>query len=305
MLRDHWREFPQELSSIDEIPAPLREHLSSHLAAPADPIHMYSIPQPRGFWDWFHDTAPRNTVFLLKPDAIVIARENQEGHAVVEQCAIKDVIAIEAGTVLLNSWLTVTAANSHATHAYRLDYGTIFERSFRDSILWLRALTGENAGTPPHHLWRMPGEEHIKALPIKFNNAARSYWLDGESALTTCFIAPLYAPGRFVRQLRRNYSCATAVVVSNCEVCIITEQAMTGTGRWGQSWRFCPLAKIAAIEVVDAKTFPELHLRLSVDVARPDARPQCDFNVPFDPAQQDEIDRLIKVVERCRLAGRG
>jgi hypothetical protein len=299
MLRDHWREFPRELSSIDEIPVALRDELSSHLAAPAEPIHMYLIPQPRGFWDWFHDAPPRSTVFLLTPDEVVIARENQDSRAVVEQCAVKDLIAVEVGTILLNSWLNVTAANSHTTQAFRLEYGTIFERSFRDSILWLRALTGMEAPTPPRHVWRMPGEEYIKTLPIKFNNAARNYWLDGESALTTCFIPPLFAPGRVFARLQRIYSCATAIVVSDCEVCIITEQAMSGAGRWGQSWRFCPLAKIAALEVVDAQPYPQLHVSLCVDMAKSDERPRCDINVPFDPAQRTEIDRLIGIVEQC------
>jgi hypothetical protein len=302
MLRDHWREFPREISSVDEIPESLREGLSSHLGPEQDPIHTYLIPQPRSFWDWFHDAPPRNNIFLLKPDEVVIAREKPDDQIAIERCAVKDVIAVEVGTILLNSWLNVTAANSHTTHEFRLEYGTIFERHFRDSILWLRALTGKGAHTPPRHLWRMPGEEHIKTLPIKFNNAARSYWLDGESALATCFIPPLYLPGRILPKLRRNYSCATALVVSDCEVCVIIEQAMTGAGRWGQSWRFCPFAKIAAIEVVANEPYPELRLSLCVDVAEPAARPRCDLNVPFDPAQRGEIDRLIAVVDRCRSA---
>jgi hypothetical protein len=302
MLRDHWREFPHEIGSVDEVPAPLRGELSSHLAPHEDPIHMYLIPQPRSFWDWFHDAPPRNNVFLLKSDEIVIARENQDGGAVVEQCALRDVLAVEVGTILLNSWLIVTAANSHTTRSHRLEYGTIFERSFRDSILWLRALTGERATTPPRHLWRMPGEEHIKALPIKFNNAARSYWLDGESALATCFVPALYLPGRIFARLRRNFSCATAIVVSDREVCVITEQAMSGAGRWGQSWRFCPLAKIAALEVVNAAMYPELHVSLCTDAAEAVDRPRCDLNVPFDPAQRSEIDNLIVLIKRCRAA---
>jgi hypothetical protein len=304
MLRDHWREFPRELNSIEEIPTVLRAAPYAHLTTPQSLIHLYLVPQPRGFWEWFHDAPPRNTVFLLGPDKIVIARERPDGSAGVESCALQDVIAVEVGTILLNSWLNLTVADSHLTQEFRLEYGTIFERTFRDSILWLRMLTGEDQPAPPHHQWRMPGEEHIKTLPIKFNNAARNYWLDGESAVATCFVRPLSVPGRVIRRLQRSYSCATALVVSNREVCVITEQAMSGAGRWGQSWRFCPLAKIVTLQIVDGQPFPHLLLSLCADSAQgmdgQGAGPLCNISVPFDPVQRSEIAHLIEVVAQCR-----
>ena len=308
MLRDHWREFPRELSSIEEIPAVLRDPPSAHLAAPESLIHVYLVPQPRGFSDWFHDAPPRNTVFLLGPDQVVIARERPDGGARVESCALQNVIAMEVGTILLNSWLNLTVADSHATQEYRLEYGTIFERTFRDSILWLRTLTGDGRPTPPHHQWRMPGEERIKTLPIKFNNATRNYWLDGESVLATCFIKPLSVSGRVIKRLRRTFSCATALVVSDREVCVITEQAMSGAGRWGQSWRFCPLSKIATLEIVDGQPFPHLLLSLCAKSAQAvddqGAHPRCDISVPFDPDQESEIAHLIEIVAQCQKLAR-
>jgi hypothetical protein len=308
MLRDHWREFPRELSSIEEIPAVLRTPLETHLATMESLIHLYLVPQPRGFWEWLHDAPPRNTVFLLRSDQIVIARERPDGSAGVESFALRNVIAVEVGTILLNSWLNLTVADSHTTQEHRLEYGTIFERTFRDSILWLRMLTGEGSPTTPHHQWRMPGEEHIKALPIKFNNAARNYWLDGESVLATCFVKPLSVPGRVIKRLQHNCSCATALVVSDREVCVITEQAMSGAGRWGQSWRFCPLSKITTLEIVDGQPFPHLLLSLCADspqaIGDQGARPLCDICVPFDPDQRSEIARLIEIVAQCRKTTR-
>ena len=312
MLRDHWREFPRELGSIDEIPAGLRESLDPYLIPQEDLIHTYLIPQPRGFWDWFHDAPPKNSVFVLTPNEVAIARERPDGSVGVEHCSMNDLLSVEVGTILLTSWLKLTVADSEATEEFRLEYGTVFERSFRDSILWLRALTGQACETPPRHQWRMPGEDFIKSLPIKFNNAARSYWIEGERALTTCFINPLSVPVRFFSRFRRNYACATAIVVSDRDVCVITEQAMSGAGRWGQSWRFCPLCKIADIAVVEAEPFPRLHLSLCVArerTATTASRPRCEVDVPFDPAQRGEIEALIALVEGIptvggRLAGR-
>ncbi len=305
MLRDHWREFPRELNSIDEVPPHLRRDIGPDLDLKQDVIHTYLIPQPRGFWDWFHDAPPRNDIFLLKPNEIIIARERADDGVLIEQCALKDVISVEVGTVLLNSWLNLTVANSHSTHEYRVEYGTIFERQFRDSILWLRALTGKGTTTPPRHLWRMPGEECIRSLPIKFNNAARNYWLEGESALATCFVPPIFAPHRVFARLRHNYSRATAIVVSDCEVSVITEQAMSGSGRWGQSWHFCPLKRLSRMEVVPKEPYPELHISLCVDATAPTSRPSCDLFVPFEPAQRSEIDRLLAVIENCRAPASG
>jgi len=172
MPRDHWREFPRELDSFEQLPRKILTPLRSHLPSEDQVIRLYLIPQQRGFWEWFHDAPPRNSVFCLTSAEILIAREERDKIVGVEHFKIEDVLAFQVGTVLLRSWLKLTVLHQGETEDITLPFGTVFGRQFRDAILWLRALT-QTGYEVPRHAPRMPGEEHIKALPLKFNNAAR------------------------------------------------------------------------------------------------------------------------------------
>lgn len=296
MLRDHWREFARELASVDEIPPALREALGPHLPAHEDTIHLFLIPQPRGFWDWFRDNPPRNSVFILSQDhRITVASERSDGVD-LSSCAVDNVMAMEVGTVLLNSWVTLTHSEAGHSDQVRLEYGTVFERTFRSAVLWMRAMNVPDPQLPPRHLWRMPGEEYVQALPLKFNNAARNYWLDGETAVDACFVAPLTVRGPVLRRIHLAYSTATAVVLSDFELLIIKEAGSNGPGRWGQTWHFCPLSKIKAMEITASEPYPQLRVRLAhnASLGRLDSEKSlAEIAVPFPPEQRAEMDRIL------------
>ena len=305
MLRDHWREFPRELDAPEQLPPPMLRILQEHISNENEIIHLYLIPQPRGFWDWFHDAPPRNSIFCLTPQLILIAREEPTGAHSTEVCLIEDILAFEIGTVLLRSWITLSVRSREIMRKITLQYGTVFSRQFRDSILWLRALL-QPGNQPPRHAWRMPGEEHISALPLKFNNAARSFWLDGEIALASCFISPLTRSMRIINRLQRPYSNATAIVVSNEEVCVIEEQTQSATGRWGQTWHFFSLGHISSSETITGERFPAVHFQLCDGgaLSRPTTatgNPVLDVQIPFAPNQQHDIDRVLAAVNTQRV----
>ena len=308
MLRDHWREFPREIDSLEKVVPPVERFIQTRIASEAKIIHLYVIPQTRGFWDWFHDAPPRSNFFCLTRKEVLIAQEQQDASYTFEVCPIADILAFEVGTVLLKSWITFATIAEGEIRRTTLNYGTTFSRQFRDSILWLRALT-QLRDRPPVHAWRMPGEEHISALPLKFNNAARNYWLDGETALASCFIAPVTQPRRLLDRLRVPSATATAIVVSDEEVCIIEEQGHSATGRWGQIWRFFPLDRIAGSDVSPEERFPAVRLQLRHAAspplgAAPDPR-SLDIRIPFQPSQQPEIDRVLRVMHAQCLRGTG
>jgi hypothetical protein len=309
MPRDHWREFPRELDSFEQLPGDILTPLRSHLPSEDQVIRLYLIPQQRGFWDWFHDAPPRNTVFCLTSAEILIAREDRDKSVGVEHFKVKDVLAFQVGTVLLRSWLKMTLLRQGETEDILLSYGTVFGRQFRDAILWLRALI-QTDHEEPQHAWRMPGEGHIKALPLKFNNAARAYWLAGESALASCFIEPLTTSPPIFRLLRRSYADATAIVLSDQAICVISEQGRSGAGKWGQVWHFCSLDHIADADIIEEDEFPEVRLRLATlpshrtHHARPKQRNDATLRIPFDPQQRSDIERMLLTLEDCRTAKR-
>ena len=309
MPRDHWREFPRELESFEQLPGNILTTLKSHLPSEDQVIRLYLIPQQRGFWDWFHDAPPRNSVFCLTSAEIFIAREERDKTFGVEHFKIEDVLAFQVGTVLLRSWLKMTVLHHGETEDIILSYGTVFGRQFRDAILWLRALT-QTDHEEPRHAWRMPGEGHIRALPLKFNNAARAYWLAGESALASCFIEPLTTSPPIFRFLRRSYADATAIVLSDQAICVISEQGRSGAGKWGQVWHFCPLDHIADADIIELDVFPELRLRLATLPSQcthhAHSKPGNDviLRIPFDPQQRPDIERMLLMLEDCRTANR-
>lgn len=291
--RDHWREFPRELTSIDEVPDVLRDALGSRLPPPDRIVYSFLIPQPRSFWDWFRDNPPRNTVFILTADErVLIAREGVR-EADVTECALGNVISMDVGTILLNSWLTLAYATQGGVEEIRLEYGTIFERSFRKAVLWMRAVSAPDPLLPPQHVWRMPGEECIRSLPIKFNNAARNYWLSGETALDACFIAPISTQERGFGWRRRTIPPA-AIVVSDHGTLVIKEQSATGPGRWGQTWHFCPLTRIQSIRIEQEHLLP--HLRIQLALA--EGGPIRDLWVPFGEGERQEVERVVAHLQR-------
>lgn len=306
MLRDHWREFAREIQSYDEIPESHLQVMTPILPSLDQVLHMYIIPQQRGFWEWFNDAPPRNSLFVLSRKEVIVAKETRSGID-VQRCELKDLITFEVGTILLNSWIKLIAANTHALHRINLEYSTVFERDFRHSILWLRTLCDQAQDTP-RHAWKMPGEEHIRALPLKFNNAARNYWLQGESALGTCFIKPLTIPMPLYRRMQRTYAAATALVVSTYELCVIAEQGLSYSGRWGQTWHFCSLKQISGLEIIDQKPFPKLQVSLTRapwqegEEGTASSPIQEALDIPFDSAQRAEIENIIRTVKELQKA---
>jgi len=309
MPRDHWREFPRELDSFEQLPRKILTPLRSHLPSEDEVIHLYLIPQQRGFWEWFHDAPPRDSVFCLTSAETLIAREEHDKTVSIEHFKIEDVLTFQVGTVLLRSWLKLTLLHQGETKDITLQYGTVFGRQFRDAILWLRALIRMGYEVP-RHAWRMPGEEHIKALPLKFNNAARAYWLTGESALASCFINPLTTSPPICRLLRRTYANATAIVLSDQGICVIKEQGRSGAGKWGQVWHFCSLDHIADADIIELEEFPELRLRLDTLPSRgthhscQNQRSDVTLRIPFDPQQRSDIEHILPILENGRIASR-
>jgi len=304
MLRDHWREFPQVLNSIEQIPSAIRAALGLDLPKEAHIIHIYLIPQQRGFWEWFRDEAPRTDVFVLTSQEILIGQENQDKTITAARFKIEDIVTFEVGTILLRSWIKFKLAGNCPTKEITLEFETIFQRQFRHSILWLRHLLSHSSQSP-EHAWRMNGEEHIKSLPLKFNNAARNYWLLGESALASCFIRPSTQRQPMYKRLFQTEIHSAAIVVSNEQVCVINEQGGSSTSRWGQIWHFYSHDRIATCNIMEMEKKHLWELRFSLKQPLSNSGPSslksspefADMAITFAPQQLSEVKHILRVIE--------
>ena len=287
-------DFPYRVEQIDELPSQVREKLKQGLSAGEKPLHMFAMPRQR---DWFQmalGLPAEYSYFFLTDRQILVIHDLKKGLR-TESCLISSLAYFEIGTVLLNSWLRFVPSPDSNEKQIKLPYNTVFGREIRSAAICLRALTLGLQNQPERIFEGIVGLELIRSLPLKFNNMSREYWLKDEAALSVAFVPAIWVPR--LRYFRRVYSFATALILTDKQLLIVTEQGVEGSaGKYGETWMFCPLTHIRQLSVGNVLEYPLGLFQLGVGPSTPSET----INIPFPPESEHDIRDLAGAVDRLR-----
>ncbi len=285
---------PYRLSSVDELPTRIQQHLWAQLSDDESPLYLCVMPRERSWLQMVLGISKEFTFFVLTPKQVMLIHDTPKGQE-VQACRVDELTYFEAGMILLNSWFKAPPSVTTASGPIYVRYNSVFEREFHAAILYLRKLTLGLDLEIEGVFSEMPGEPLLQALPIKFNNVSRRYWLRGEAALSALLVPVIRTP--YLRYFRRVYSFATAIILTNWQVLLVIEQGSEGSaGKYGQAWLFCPLSHIATVSLDDTPAYGLRALRLELQAGSR----QDTVEAPYPPEMEGDFQRFVEAVRRAR-----
>ncbi|MBN1310092.1 MAG: hypothetical protein JXB30_01650 [Anaerolineae bacterium] len=272
------RSWAEHLHSLDEVPEIYREFFAGLSPEPGKFPYTVLTPSYEGF---FVRANPK-LICLVEPDIYVIEHRRKEME--VKCFPFADINYIEAGSVLLKSWIKISGITSTGLSAASFQFSVVTRPFFDPFIERARVIE------PPFASDDLEAEQdkflHLREDHLKFMNYARRSILPGEK-----IIADLMQPEIRLKILKAFYHTVTPAhisILTDRELILITEdnERLTRTGApYGGIWYYIPLRRITVASLTERSGHT---LTLSIQMPEDD-----EVSSIFGTANRAEAEALV------------
>ena len=249
--------FARAVSSFDEVEQAVGAALTTSLM-PGESIRQIIVAPKQRLLGTRSLLGPYKFLlpWELTPDWVLVLTErrvlvasvaNPKAVPVITSTCISDILSLEMGNILLQSWIEWTWVNQGRTERKRIYYNAVGQRLFRNVLDSLRRDLVAQSNFPA-----VQGERHLEylaELPFKFMNIITHDLLLPDEQIQTVVYRPAIWTGQH-RLFRRQLAANMTLVLSNYHL-FLAEEDLTGRpDAWGLFTRFCPRSRIrrAALE---------------------------------------------------------
>ena len=192
------------------------------------------------------------------------ASELAEVRALPEVCEIplRQVLWLEAGTILLISWLELAWVHQGEIERIRIDFNTVGRDLFADLAARIRlailAAEGVSLSGNAH------GLERLEALPFKFRRAIPDHVLLRDEQV----LGALFRPSQWATYLaifRRHVTPRLAVLRTDAHLIVAGEHLTSVEDSYGLIAQFCPLPRVKNVTLEERDGRPELRIAVGLD----------------------------------------
>jgi hypothetical protein len=198
-----------------------------------------------------------------------------------------DAICVEIGVILLYSWLKLVFGRSDYG-AITIPFNTVGIEEFRAAFGFIRR------ALDTAHFAATESQPDAAELPLKFQNALRR-WMSGEEALIELAFQPELRTARrgLFRFFERQIAPPLLGALTTHQFLLITEEpsrlgvGAKREGQYGHIYTYCPLSRIAALELEPHSSKLELN-NLCLTLINERARLQISKLISVETAPQFE-----------------
>ncbi len=209
---------------------------------------------------------------------------------------VKDVSYVEAGKVLLHSWVKisgVTGSGRPNTSVFK--FSTVTEHLAAPLVEKIRSATGYGRGTDPaieRSKFNFLNGTHLKLL-----NYARRSILPGEQVIASLLQPEIRTKvlALFNKTFYHTISPAHLSILTGRELIMIKEDPEKGADhgtRYGGTWLYIPLPKIAAVSLGECD-----HHTLTLTIHLPE---NDEISSIFAMANRSELEQFVDQLEKMR-----
>ena len=276
--------WARRIETLDDVPVSFRNTVAALLAETGALPDLILTPSYASF------IAHTTEKLVCGLDDEVRIYELSGGEVRLTAFCYADVSAVEAGCVLLKSWLTITGKNTCGVESrITIKFNTVTDYLFLPIIGRLR-----RAGTavnPQQYEAEQAKFNYLAHDFYKFMNVAKKSILPGEEVVGAVMQAELRAPvvTLFGHAYTRLQAPAHILVRTDRELIVAVEEKQetwSGSHKYGSIRTYIPLAKIAAVDLVPGTPTTRLAIRLV-------GGEQIDLE--FAAEQEPDLRRLVAV----------
>jgi hypothetical protein len=198
------------------------------------------------------------TLLALTDRRWLLASDDEDGRAAVDECAYDDTLLVELTEILLYGRLKIDFVAVGEPRAVAAEFNTVADRLYGEAVLEiLRRVEPDRADAPP---WMPIIAPAIQSWPILFRNAAAEVLPEGRRLAGAIQWPALQ--GGFGRELAP----AAAILVTDHELLHLSEEKAWARGprqaKYGYIATFFPLARLAGFAIHGNGRLGILDLRL-------------------------------------------
>jgi hypothetical protein len=280
------RAWAERIYSLAEVPEIYRDFFNTL------PVFPYAVltPSYEGF------LVKVNPKLVCSFDNQIYVLEHRSNRLEVTCYALQNVSYIEAGTILLKSWIKISGVTPNGLASSTFQFSAVTQPYFYPIIELVR-LISPSANPPTDLQTERDKFDYLLNLHFKFMNYARRSILPGEQV-----IASLLQPEIQVKVLTllnktfyHTVSPAHLSILTDRELIIIKEglEKWTDNGtRYGGIWTYIPLNKIMAVALGERDNNT---LALSIHLPEND-----EVSSIFAPANRSELEQFVGQLEKMR-----
>ena len=283
--RDLWaneetmRSWVVWLHSIDEVPEIYWDFFAS-LSLEPDEEFPYTVLMP-SYEGSLIRSRPK-LVCLVEPDIYVVELRRRMLEVTRFPCA--DVNYIEAGTILLKSWVKISGVTQDGLSTSSFRCNTVTQNFLDPFVDRVRAVT------PPFASTDFESEQakfsYLLDVHFKFMNYARRSILPGEQVIASLVQQEIRS--KVLGTFYRNITPAHISILTDRELILIAEdkERFTRYGvPYGGIWYYIPLQRITAVSLARRD---EHTLTFSIQMPQDDR-----LNLVFGAANRTEVEELV------------
>jgi hypothetical protein len=278
--------WARRVESLDEVPLAYRDFFRAQTGHGAFPYCVLT-PSFKGYlWP-----ATQKLVYVHQDSLVILDTVKDELAAT--SCAIEDIGYVEAGTVLLNSWIKFSGvAGNGILTAAQIRFNTVTDYLFKPFLERIRRPLVEASGS------NLQAEQakfdYLSPVNFKFMNYARGTILPGEKVLA--HILQPEVRKVLIRVLGRPFYRTTILahisILTDRELVIIRDEESEVSGssiRYGGVWTYVPLQKIVSVSL--SEMTDDLIL---VSIGLPE---NDHVDSLFAASNRRELDRFLAVLK--------
>jgi hypothetical protein len=275
--------WARPIASYEQVPPAYRSFLAPYQAQGREFPRTVLTPSYEGF---IH----RTTEKLLCDLGEAVAVLEKSGETCQATCyPMAGISCLEIRTVLLDSHLKISGLNDLGVHTTStLRFNTVTDHLLRPLAASMRR--GAAGFNETGHCTGAGQFDNWVHLSYKFMNFARHSLLPGENVVQAILQLEIKAPvvSLLGRTFYRTLAPTHAVILTDCELILISEEQRHTSDHYGGIWDFLPLKKIEKLSVSEKEGG-----RLSLSVELPDQeRLECIFQV----AKREEVNELHRKI---------
>jgi hypothetical protein len=280
--------WARRVEGYDEVPEPFKAYFDRNVPAGAFP---YAVLTP-SYTGFLSRTTEKLLCFC---DPWLHVLENRGGEYTCTTFAVDAISAVEAGTVLLKSWLTLTGRTADGSDAsVTLKFNTVGDYLFAPIVERIR---GASTAPPADLAAERRHFDHLAEDHFKFMNAAKRSLLPGEHVLASVMQPEMRADlvRLFGRTLHRTRAPAHILILTDRELILVAEEEQSYWSRepkYGSIRTTVPLAQVVDAVLVNAEEALQLRVQLPGEMA---------VTSLFDFERQAALDDLLSALRLAPL----
>ncbi|MBN1995139.1 MAG: hypothetical protein JW953_20780 [Anaerolineae bacterium] len=280
------RAWARRIYTLSEVPEVYREFFEPL------PVFPYTVLTPS--YEGFLARLNPKLVCTLANQIYVL--EHRSNRLEVTCYPLAEINYIEAGTILLKSWLKISGVTPNGLVASSFQFSAVTQPFFYPIIEPARLISPSS--NPPADL-QVEREKftYLLNLHFKFMNYARRSILPGEQVIASLLQPEIQTKvlALFNKTFYHTVSPAHLSILTDRELILIKEDPQKWTGsdtRYGGIWTYIPLNRITAVSLLERDSNT---LTLTIHLPQNDA-----VSAIFALTNQPELEQFVAQLESMR-----